>query len=66
VGSEGERRKGEGKLGGGEVCSMALGGDRRPCQHLLDQCAIPLLPMQNSLHQYKTKHVLGKVFIGKL
>jgi hypothetical protein len=30
VGSEGERRKGEGKLGGGEVCSMALGGDRRP------------------------------------
>jgi hypothetical protein len=30
VGSEGERRKGEGKLGGGEVCSMALRGDRRP------------------------------------
>jgi hypothetical protein len=35
VGSEGERRKGEGKLGGGEVCSMALGGDRRPWLYVL-------------------------------
>jgi hypothetical protein len=34
---------------------------------MLDVCTVPaVLPIQNSLHQCKTKHVLGKMFIVKL
>jgi hypothetical protein len=35
--------------------------------NMLDVCTVPaVLPIQNSLHQCKTKHVLGKMFIVKL